>query len=347
MTTFKGNFGDYKIISILGECSEGKAAVHLAKHIPSSTMVALKRFYMDKMTNAEQTYSVELEIATAKQLQHPNILQYHTNFVHGFDVYVVSPLMAYCSCRDLLNQHFNNGLPQQAILIILRDLLCALAYMHRNGYIHRAIKASHVLVSETGKSCLTGFKYSCLRVLKGKWQNNVHSFLSDPKPVLNWTSPELLEQNLQGYNDQSDMYSVGMFICELANGSEPFLGMACTLMLTEKLRGCVPQLLDCTTVPRQTEGDCVISPIIVNRRFSKDLHEVTGLCLSRNPNHRPKAGKLLNHSLFKSIKKRTLSLNELLKPALPLSDKVAFNREDVENLDVNHFSNLALCTWDF
>lgn len=54
-----------------------------------------------------------------------------------------------------------------------------------------------------------------------------------------------------GYNEKSDIYSVGMVICELANGAEPFAGVSTTLMLIEKVRGCSPQLLDCTTLSRE------------------------------------------------------------------------------------------------
>lgn len=47
-----------------------------------------------------------------------------------------------------------------------------------------------------------------------------------------------------------------MLICELANGVEPFVGTPKTLMLTEKFRGCTPQLLDRSTVPRDDNMDC-------------------------------------------------------------------------------------------
>lgn len=59
-----------------------------------------------------------------------------------------------------------------------------------------------------------------------------------------------------GYNEKSDVYSVGMVICELANGSEPFAGTPKTLMLTEKVRGCTPPLLDRTTIPRDENMEC-------------------------------------------------------------------------------------------
>lgn len=40
-----------------------------------------------------------------------------------------------------------------------------------------------------------------------------------------------------------------MVACELANGAIPFSDIPTTLMLTEKVRGNTPQLLDCTTFP--------------------------------------------------------------------------------------------------
>lgn len=94
------------------------------------------------------------EIILTKQLQHPNIIPYLTSFVSGLHVCIVSPLMAYGSCRDLLNLHFHEGerlfcsifnfyhfvclgLPEGAIALIVRDVLDGLDYIHKKGYIHR------------------------------------------------------------------------------------------------------------------------------------------------------------------------------------------------------------------
>ncbi|RZB89865.1 STE20-related kinase adapter protein alpha [Asbolus verrucosus] len=339
MINYEAGISSYETISTLGQCFEGMAVVHLARHLPSGTMVAVKRFNMDRIKH--EAHLVEREIILTKQLQHPNIITYHVAFVHLQEVCVVSPLMAFGSCRDLLNTHFNEGLPEQAIVLILRDLLDA------------SVRAGHILISASGKACLAGLRYACPIVLNGKWQKHIHSFPGSTSRNLNWLSPELLEQNLQGYNQKSDIYSVGMVICELANGAEPFAGVSTTLMLTEKVRGCVPQLLDCTTVStdenNECHGDCDISNNVVSRRFTEDLHELATLCLQKEAIIRPTASQLLTHPIFK-LTKKGLFLPDLLKPAMPLSNRVAVNTDEVTNLDViQQLSDMEVysCEWDF
>lgn len=349
MINYETSIDHYNTISILSQCWDGFVNILLAKHITSGKLVAIKRFNMDKMK--EDSYLVEHEIILTRQLQHPNIIRYFSSFVNGPEVCVISPLMAFGSCKDLIDtHHFSQGLPENAIALILKDLLEGLDYIHKKGIIHRAIRASHILVSNKGNVCLSGLRYACPIIEHGKWQKQIHEFPINVAKNLNWLSPEVLEQNLLGYNEKSDIYSVGVVLCELANGSEPFAGMATTLMLVEKVRGAAPQLLDCSTIPRNENNEINGFPYNqANRRFSEGLHQLTALCLQREPLCRPTAAQLCSHSYLK-VSRRGSYLPDLLKPVLPLSDRVAHNTDDLANLDTIHkMSNLELftCEWDF
>ncbi|KAF5281322.1 hypothetical protein FQA39_LY17834 [Lamprigera yunnana] len=339
---------DCRTISILAQCWEDQVVVLLAKHISSGKLVAIKRFNMDRVK--EDPKLVQDEIILTRQLQHPNILSYHTSFVMDSDVCVISPLMAFGSCKDLLERHFNHGLPENAINMIIKEVLEGLDYIHKKGFIHRAIRASHILISATGRVCLTGLRYACPIIQHGKWQKYIHSFPINASKNLSWLSPEVLEQNLQGYNEKSDIYSMGVVVCELANGVEPFAGIPTTLMLVEKVRGAAPQLLDCTTIPRDENNEVHgFSYNQVNRNFSEALHQLAALCLQREPFDRPTASQLCSHSYLK-LNRRNLYLPELLKPALPLSERVAQNTDELTNLDMlNRMSYIELqtCEWDF
>ena len=83
----------------------------------------------------------------------------------------------------------------------------------------------------------------------GESRSNLYTFpLHGVTGNLSWLAPEILQQNLLGYNETSDIYSLAVTLCEMANGIVPFSEMPPTLMLLEKLRGAAPKLMDASTM---------------------------------------------------------------------------------------------------
>lgn len=188
--------------------------------------------------------------------------------------------------------------------------------MHKNEYIHRSIRASHILINKT-KAVLCGFRECTSLLNHGERTRTLHNLPPNNPKALNWLAPEVLEQNLLGYTEKSDVYSVGITICELANGIEPFADMPTTFMFTEKVRGNQPTLLDNSTCPPEemiaqsgeAMGDSFAMQtrqIYSQRRFSDLFHKFTEKCLQRFPDERPNVSHLLMHSFFKQIKHTTL-----------------------------------------
>ncbi|VVD05081.1 unnamed protein product [Leptidea sinapis] len=333
---FNPDINDYQLTSIISECCGGMAVVYSAIYKPLDHSVAIKRYFVDK--SKEKATLIQQDISIRRELQHPNILPYLTSFVHGQELYVVSPLMEFGSCRDILDRYFRDGLPELACAIILRDVLLALQYLHKQFYIHRSVRASHVLVDINGNVCLSGLRSAASMMVQGRKQKQLHNLPPPDHDNANllWLSPELLEQNLRGYDEQSDIYSVGMLSCELANGTIPFSEVPTTLMFTEKVRGNHPQLLDCTSFPEplddsqiketmyntdsgvgdSAEGVCA-RLLYGRRKLSDTFHRLTNKALHRDPEKRPSATQLLNYPFFKQIR-RTDSLPALIGRVKPI-----------------------------
>lgn len=170
---------------------------------------------------------------------------------------------------------------------------------------------------------MTGFRDCISLVSHGERVKRFHTLPENSVKSINWLAPELLEQNLLGYNEKSDVYSVGVTICELCNGIEPFSDMKTTLMMIEKIRGNQPSLLDFSTCP--DEENIIIDQsadpedlrlalearqIYSSKHFSDNIHKFAETCMLLNPTERPSTAQLLGHPLFKQV--RHTSLQEQL-----------------------------------
>lgn len=215
---------------------------------------------------------------------------------------------------------------------IVKDVLFAMDYLHRTGYIHRAIRASHILLNQN-KAVLTGFRESTNVLKHGERLSKLFELAPNSQKSLIWLAPEVLAQNLKGYNEKSDVYSLGIAICELANGITPFSEMLSTYMLTEKMRGNKPTILDSSTCPSEevlsstTEenggeeafGSRERLLFYSKKEFSDPFHKFSEVCLERHPEDRPTVLQLLNHQFLKQWKHTSL-FRELQSLGVKVSD---------------------------
>lgn len=288
-----------------------------ANHSPSNHSVVIKLVDLESEKLLEY---VSYEINTIRQLRHPNLLPLLCSFVVENHLWNVITSAQYGS-TNLWSKP--NGIPELAIAFIIRDVLLALDYLHKRGIIHRAVCGSHILINSKGNCMLTGLKYSTSVLKDGRWHSTIHEYPKNSIKIANHLAPEILEQNLLGYNSKSDIYSLGIVCCELANGCVPYEDIALTEMLLDKLTGNFPRPLDSTcdeirNFPTDIED---LSPEVRekyetyrNRTFSQSFHKFTNEnCLTFDSYTRPTASTLLSHSFIKQIKKSNTNLLELLQ----------------------------------
>lgn len=166
--------------------------------------------------------------------------------------------------------------------------------------------ASHTLMFGTFqtniKFVLTGFKYSLSVMSQANKQAYDHP--KRASKMLHAMAPEILEQNTSGYNYKSDIYSLAILCCQLANGVIPFDNMDTEEILFSKLIGDAPKPIDANheemIVLREyaEKMEFTLKRRYINyskRKFSHSFHEFVSSCLHIEPTRRPSADELLNH----------------------------------------------------
>lgn len=215
--------------------------VHLTRYDRSGILVA-KMINLDKC-NDEEVETLIRTVCWTRGLRHKNLLPIISTFLDHQKLWIVSPHYDLGSAATLSEPV---GLEERQIAFVIREVLQGIEYLHERGFIHRAVNASHILMSSDGRVCLTGMKYSVNVIKDGRWRLTLHDYPNNAHKNLNWFSPEILEQNLLGYDQKTDIYSLGVTCCELANGIVPYSNLEPTKILLDKLTGNRPEPIDST-----------------------------------------------------------------------------------------------------
>jgi len=167
----------------------------------------------------------EREIQLAARLQHPHIVPLLTAAAAGDLLYYIMPYIAGESLRAKLSRE--GELPVAEAVKILREVVDALSYAHRNGVVHRDIKPDNVLLSD-GHAVVTDFG-----VAKAVSSSSGKSSLTSLGVALGtpaYMAPEQAAADPH-VDHRADIYAVGTLAYEMLTGRTPFVAPTPQAML--------------------------------------------------------------------------------------------------------------------
>ena len=201
--------GPYQLERLLGQ--GGFAWVFVGREA-DGTPVAVKVLKPRYAGDPQFESRFRNESETAAKLEHPNIIRIRSVGKSGGNVYFAMDLCAESLGTLIANE---GPLAEDEIVRIARDVTNGLAFAHRQGVIHRDLKADNVLLHSDGSAVITDFGIA--RAISGYVASTgVNMTIGTP----HYLSPEQAQG--RSLDQRADFYALGVTLYKSATGEVPF-----------------------------------------------------------------------------------------------------------------------------
>lgn len=246
----------------LGELGRGNyGIVWKVLHKPSGIIMAMKEVRLE--LKAAKLRQILMELEVLQSCRSECIVEFYGAFFVEGAVYMCMEYMQGGSLDNI----YHDGVPEAALRHIARQVVIGLRQLKENHQIiHRDVKPTNILVNDQGDVKLCDFGVS---------GNLVASVAKTNIGCQSYMAPERICSNKAPYSVQSDVWSLGLSLLEIALGRYPYpsdLYSNIFSQLSAIIDGNPPQLPS---------------------RFSEPARRFVASCLRKRPEDRPTYTQLL------------------------------------------------------
>ena len=222
--------GPYEIIGLLG--AGGMGDVYRARDVRLGREVAVKVLSSNISVDLHGLQRFEREARAVALLNHPNICTLFDLGAQDGTNYIVMELLTGQTLKEVIG---SSALDMRLIVRWGTQVASALQAAHSRGIIHRDVKPANIFITDLGIAKLLDFGLA--KFLKpGAAESNVSDQLITaatmrglPFGTVPYMSPE--HARGQAVSPQSDLFSFGSVLYEMATGSRAFPGASAAEVL--------------------------------------------------------------------------------------------------------------------
>ena len=200
---------DFQQLRLLGKGSFGK--VILVKYYENDKIYAMKILKKEDIIKRKQIEHIKTERFLLEKLNHPFITKLKFAFQDEQKLYLITEFMQGGELYFHLKR--NSCFKEKVVKFYMSQILLAIEYIHKNGYIYRDLKPENILIDKDGNIKLTDFGLSKILLDGIKTTNTLCG-------TFEYLAPEIF--NGKPYTKSVDWFSFGVLLYEMICGKLPF-----------------------------------------------------------------------------------------------------------------------------
>lgn len=190
--------------------------VRLVSHKATGVKYAVKCLDLGLVDSDEGLMQLREEIFIMCQLDHPNIVRLEEVYESHNEIYLVQELCLGGELFDRLDEQPDYHYTEAECARLVKQMLCAMRYLHSKGIIHRDLKLENFLFSSTSTdSELKMIDFGLSKHFK--FGEVLNEAVGTPYTV----APEVIRGQ---YDERCDCWAIGVITYLLLSGDPPFGG---------------------------------------------------------------------------------------------------------------------------